>query len=91
MSTAALLLGTVISILLGAIFHVWRGGKAGRLLLYLFLSITGFWVGQWIASLLQWDFDKLGQLHLAFGIFGSLLILFLGYWMSLIDRNQPPN
>jgi len=91
MSTATLLLGTVISILLGAIFHLWRGGKAGRLLLYLILSIAGFWIGQWIANLLQLDFDKLGQLHIAFGILGSLLILFLGYWLSLIDRNLPPD
>lgn len=91
MSTATLLLGTVISIFLGAIFHLWRGGKAGRLLLYLILSIAGFWIGQWIANLLQLDFDKLGQLHIAFGILGSLLILFLGYWLSLIDRNLPPD
>lgn len=91
MSTATLLLGTVISILLGAIFHLWRGGKAGRLLLYLILSIAGFWIGQWIANLLQLDFDELGQLHIAFGILGSLLILFLGYWLSLIDRNLPPD
>jgi uncharacterized membrane protein YeaQ/YmgE (transglycosylase-associated protein family) len=89
MSTATLLLGLVISILLGALFHLWRGGKAGRLLLYLTLSIIGFWIGQWAGNLLNWNFDKLGQLHLAFGILGSLILLFLGYWLSLIDRDQP--
>jgi uncharacterized membrane protein YeaQ/YmgE (transglycosylase-associated protein family) len=91
MSTATILLGSIISILLGALFHLWRGGKAGRLLLYLILSIAGFWIGQWIANLLQWDFDKLGQLHIAFGILGGLLVLFLGYWLSLIDRRLPPD
>ncbi len=91
MSTATLLLGIIISVLLGAIFHLWRGGKAGRLLLYLILSIIGFWIGNWIANQLKWDFDKLGQLHLAFGVIGSLLVLFLGYWLSLIDRSQPPD
>lgn len=87
MSAATLLLGFIIAILLGALFHLWRGGSAGRLLLYLVLSITGFWIGQFAANFLNWNFDKLGQLHLGFSILGSLLILFFGHWLSLIDRD----
>jgi len=84
MSTATLLLGLVISILLGTLFHLWRGGKAGRLLLYLILSIAGLWIGHFLADLLNIDFDKLGQLHLLFGMLGSLIFLFVGHWLSLI-------
>lgn len=86
MNTPSLLLGSIISILLGALFHLWRGGGAGRLLLYLILSIVGFWIGHWGAESLHLNFDKLGQLHLAFGILGSIIFLFLGYWLSLIER-----
>jgi hypothetical protein len=87
MSTATLLLGFIISTLFGAIFHLWRGGKAARLLLYLVLAWAGFWGGHFLGVLLGWDFDKLGQLHLAFGIIGCALILGIGYWLSLVDKN----
>jgi uncharacterized membrane protein YeaQ/YmgE (transglycosylase-associated protein family) len=89
MTVPTVLLGTIIALLLGALFHLWKGGKAGRFLLYLILSIAGFWVGQWGAESLKVNFDKLGQVHLAFGILGSLVFLFIGYWLSLMDRGDP--
>ena len=88
MSAPTLLLGSVIAILIGAIFHLWRGGKGGRLLLYITLSMVGFWAGHFIASKLSWDIDKLGQLHLGFSILGSLIFLLIGYWLSLIDQSS---
>lgn len=84
MSTPVLLLGLVISTLLGAAFHLWRGGKAGRLLLYIILSWLGFWAGHLAASSLGWTFDLVGQLHLGTAAVGSLLFLFAGYWLSLV-------
>ena len=89
MTVPTVLLGTIIALLLGALFHLWRGGKAGRFLLYLILSIAGFWIGQWGAESLKLNFDKLGQIHLAIGILGSLVFLFIGYWLSLMDRGVP--
>ena len=88
MSTATLLLGVVIAILFGSLFHLWRGGKAGRLVLYLFFSTAGLWSGHFIEAALNWDFDKLWQLHLAFGIQGSLLFILIGNWLSRIDKIQ---
>lgn len=88
MSTPVLLLGLVVSTLLGAAFHLWRGGKAGRLLLYLILSWLGFWAGHLLAGSLGWTFDLLGQLHLGTAVAGSLVFLFAGYWLSLV-RVEP--
>ena len=90
MSTPVLLLGMIVSTLYGAAFHLWRGGKAGRLLLYLVLSWVGFWAGHLIASLLGWTFDALGQLHLGTATLGSLLFLFVGYWLSLVEVERRP-
>ena len=89
MSTTTILLGFVISTLFGALFHLWRGGKAGRLLLYLILSWIGFWAAHFLAELFNWDFDQLGQLHIGLGILGSITFLAGGYWLSLIDRGAP--
>jgi hypothetical protein len=51
----------------------------------LILSWVGFWAGHLIASRLEWTFDTLGQLHLGTATLGSLLFLFVGYWLSLVE------
>lgn len=90
MSTPALLLGFIISTLYGALFHLWRGGSAGRLLLYLILGWVGFWGGHFIASHFGWKFDSLGQLHLGTASLGSILLLGVGHWLSLVEIERKP-
>jgi uncharacterized membrane protein YeaQ/YmgE (transglycosylase-associated protein family) len=85
MSIPTLFLGLILSTLYGAIFHLWRGGTAGRLLLYLILSWIGFWIGQLVGNLLNVSFDTLGQLHLLFATLGSLIFLAIGFWLSLVQ------
>lgn len=83
MNNPFILLGFLISTLFGAIFHLLRGGGAGRLLLYLILAWSGFWIGQGIASLFNWSFGSLGDLHIVFASASSLAFLGVGYWLSL--------
>ena len=88
MTIPALLFGFLISTLYGAVFHFWRGGGAGRLLLYLFLGWLGFWIGQFLASRLGWSFASLGPLHLGMASLGSWLFLGAGYWLSLVEPEK---
>jgi hypothetical protein len=88
MSTPTILLGLILSTLYGALFHLWRGGNAGRLLLYLLLSWIGFWLGQLVGVYLKLDFDILGQLHLVVASLSSLLFLGFGYWLSLVQSDK---
>jgi uncharacterized membrane protein YeaQ/YmgE (transglycosylase-associated protein family) len=90
MSTPTLLLGLLLSTLFGAIFHLWRGGNAGRLLLYLILAWIGFWVGQFIGNLLKISFDIIGQLHILVATLGSWIFLGIGYWLSLVQEENRP-
>jgi hypothetical protein len=85
MTLPSIVLGLVISTLYGAGFHLWKGGSLGRLILYLILGWAGFWIGQLLASLLGWSFDRVGGLHLGAATVGSLLFLTLGYWLSLVE------
>ncbi len=85
MSIPTLFLGLVLSTLYGSLFHLWRGGNAGRLLLYLLLAWIGFWIGQLIGNYLDVSFDKLGQLHLFFSTLASVIFLAVGYWLSLVQ------
>jgi uncharacterized membrane protein YeaQ/YmgE (transglycosylase-associated protein family) len=90
MSIPALFLGLILSTLYGALFHLWRGGNAGRLLLYLLLSWIGFWLGQLVGSLLNISFDLIGQLHILTSTLGSLVFLAIGYWLSLVQSEPKP-
>jgi len=85
MSLPTLLFGFLISTLLGAFFHLLRGGGAGRLLLYLILGWTGFWAGHFLAGYFGWTFGSLGTLHLGLAVLLSLIVLGIGYWLSLVE------
>ena len=85
MTFPSLLLGIVLSTLYGAAFHLWRGGSLGKLLLYLLLGWIGFWAGHITAESLGWSFDKFGPLHIGAATIGSIVVLGIGYWLSLVE------
>jgi len=91
MSIPTLILGLILSTLYGALFHLWRGGNAGRLLLYIILAWIGFWVGQFIGNILNLSFDTLGQLHIVASTLCSLILIFIGYWLSLVQVEKKGN
>jgi hypothetical protein len=96
MTMPALILGFFLSTLYGALFHLWRGGGAGRLLLDLILAWAGFWAGNWIAAqldlaLLNWiaaQLDlallKIGPLYAGPATLLAWLVLILGHWLSQV-------
>ncbi len=85
MTLPAFLFGFLISTMLGAAFHLWKDGGVWRLLLYLALSGSGFWLGHALSLAVGWDFWKLGPLRIGFAIIGSVALLGIGYWLSLIN------
>jgi len=85
MTIPAFVFGVIISSLYGAAFHLWRDGGIGRLILYLFLSWLGFWVGHFLADRLGWTFGSVGPLHIGLATISSLLFLFIGYWLSKVE------
>jgi uncharacterized membrane protein YeaQ/YmgE (transglycosylase-associated protein family) len=91
MSIPTLFLGLILSTLYGALFHLWRGGNAGRLLLYLILAWIGFWLGQLLGNFLKVSFDTVGQLHVGMATLGSIILLAVGYWLSLVQVESKSN
>jgi hypothetical protein len=84
MTIPSLVLGIVVALLIGALFHLFLDGGFWRLILYLFLSLVGFAVGELIGSWRHWILFPIGTLNLGMDIVGSLVILGLGYWFSLV-------
>jgi len=88
MTLPSFILGIFISSLYGALFHLWRGGDGGKLFLYLIFSWIGFWLGHFIGNTFTINLVSLGPLHLGTATLGSLIILGIGYWLSLIESRE---
>jgi len=88
MTIPAFVIGTILSALYGVAFHLLLGGSMIRLILYVILSWIGFWIGHALAEGLKITFGSMGPLHLAFATLGSLVLLLLGYWLSLVEFNK---
>ncbi len=88
MTFPALLFGFLLATVYGALFHLWRGGGAGRLLMDMTLAWVGFWVGNYIATLIGIPLFKIGPLLLGPATLGSLILLFAGHWLSLSPNKK---
>jgi hypothetical protein len=89
MSLPSIILAFLISSLYGTLFHLFRDGGLGRLILYLVLAWAGFAAGQLVGAWQGWVFLPLGPLNLGVATLGSALFLGLGYWLSLVDVRRP--
>ena len=85
MTFPAVIFSFFVATLFGGLLHLWRGGNLFRLVLYLVLSWVGFFGGHFLAESLSINFIDVGTIHLGLGIVGSLVLLGLGYWLSLVD------
>ena len=83
MALSAWFFGFVVASLLGALYHLWRGGGLARIVFYLGLAWVGFGGGVYLAHLNGWALWVIGQLDVGFGVLGSLLILGFGDWLTL--------
>lgn len=89
MTIPSLVLGLIVALLIGALFHLWRDGGFMRLVFYLFLSVAGFFAGNWIGNLQGWILFPVGPLNLGMAIIGSLVLLGIGDWLSLVNARRP--
>jgi uncharacterized membrane protein YfcA len=90
MTLPSLLLGMLFSSFYGALFHLWKGGSLWKLVLLLLLAWGGFWAGHIAAELLGWTFLSIGPLHLGLATIVSWIVLFIGYWLSLVKPVESP-
>ena len=88
MTFPAIVFSFFVASMFGSLMHIWRNGGLFRLVLYLVLSWFGFFAGHIIGQILSINFLNLGTIHLGMGILGSLVLLGLGYWLSLVDPQQ---
>ena len=85
MTVPSYLLGAIYAMLVGALFHVLVGGSAGRLFFYLVLSLAGGAAGAWLGTWQNWSVLLVGGLDIGMVTIGSLVLLGIGHWLSLVE------
>lgn len=84
MTLPSLLFSLTCALLIGSLFHLWADGGLARLALYLSLSLAGFAAGQWIGHAGGLRLLPVGPLDIGLATLGSLVLLGLGHWLSLV-------
>lgn len=87
MTAAAYFLAFLLSTLYGAAFHLWQGGSARWLLLYLLAGWVGFTAGHVVGELVGFTFFSAGSLHVVPATLGSLIALFTARWLANRDAD----
>ena len=88
MTIASMVLGFVLSSLAGFLFHLWKDGGIGRLVVYVLLSWVGFWGAQAIGMQWKIGFFSVGALSVGSNLAGSVVLLFVGHWLSLVKNRE---
>ena len=88
MTLPTLLLALLIALLYGALYHLMRGGGFWWLVLYLGLSLIGFFVGHLIGVWRGCFFFPLGMLNLGMCSLGSLFFLLFGDWLIRLGTGR---
>jgi len=86
-TASGLVMGFLLSTAYGAGFHLLLGGPARRIPTYLFASWLGFAIGHFLGDLADFEFLKLGALHLFSASIGAWLTLLLS-WGLAINESQ---
>ncbi len=87
MTLPSLLFALLIALFYGALYHLIRGGGAWRLLLYLFLGVFGFALGQLLGLWRGWILFPVGSINLGLASICSLLLLILGDWLTRFEAS----
>lgn len=88
MTIPNLLIGLILALLAATIFQVIRGGNGWRLLLYIVLSVAGFFLVEWLGRLIGWGLYPVGAIDAGLGVVGSVLFLIVGDWLSRIESKN---
>jgi uncharacterized membrane protein YeaQ/YmgE (transglycosylase-associated protein family) len=74
-----------LATLYGAGFHLWQGGGAKKLALFLLAGWLGFALGHWVGNALGMHIMTVGALNWFTATLGSALALFAARWLATSD------
>jgi len=82
-SSPIFLLGSTLATAWAALFHLLLGKRWTDLILYWFIGLIGFAVGQAMADILGLRFFLLGQVHLLEATLGCWTAMLVARWLQV--------
>ena len=77
----AAVLSLIIGSIYSAMFHLLYGKTIKELVTFIIAGIVGFWLGQAIAVIFNWEFLSIGTLHIIEATAVCWLSLYLMRWL----------
>lgn len=81
MTLPAFLFGCLIAILLGSLFHLWKGGRFWHIIMYIVFSLVGFWLGHFAAVYFGFSLWSIGPIRFGASLAASIGFLFIAGWL----------
>jgi hypothetical protein len=81
--------GSIVGLLIGALFHLVAGGKLIRLIFCLIFGWIGFWGGNYFSQKFGIQIYQYGLISYGTAIFTSLIFAAGGYWVSGENKSDP--
>ncbi len=72
----------ILGIVFGALFYLWKGRTWSDLLLFIFVAMLGFAIGQLVAVMLQLNVLQIGQVHWVEGTLFAWLLMLAIAWLK---------
>lgn len=82
MTLPAIIFSLIMALLYACAYHLIKGGDLISFIIYCFVSIFGFFGGQYLASLIGVRFFTLGTINFGIGTISSIGLLLIGGWIS---------
>ena len=82
-NSPAILVGSALATLWAAMFHLLLGRRWLDFVLYWFVALIGFAVGQSMASALGFHFVMVGDIHFVEGTVGCWVAMLVARWLKL--------
>jgi hypothetical protein len=83
LASPVFLLGSTLATAWAALFHVILGRKWSELILYWFLALVGFAVGQAMADVMGFRWMMIGQVHFLEGTLACWVAMLVARWVKV--------
>ncbi len=83
-----LFIGVIASALMASLFHLWKNGGPGKLIIYLIFAFLGYLLFSALFALTEVDVFKIGPYDPGAGVIGSIVLLFFSHWLTKTKKNR---
>lgn len=83
-----LFIGILASALTASLFHLWKNGGPGKLIIYLIFAFLGYLLFSAIFALVEIEVFRIGPYDPGAGMIGAVIFLFFSHWLTKTKKGH---